>query len=109
MARKKRRSLLGPRRPRKRQPELDEDTPKLPKKEELANWKKGAVVEIYTWVPFRDKKGHDYFDPNVYLARCTTGGNKPTLEVVDEETGERHDKFPRLLFPGDYSILRLVM
>lgn len=68
--------------------------------EKLAYWNKGALVEITLF----DVPGREH-DPNIYWARCLTGGTFPELEVVDDNC-EPHPEFKELLTKGQYVIWR---
>ena len=85
------------------------ETPRVKEDEsDKAYWEKGSIVEIWSWLKLKDRKG-EYSDPNLYAARCMTSGTFPMIEVIDESTGERHENFPMPLFEGQYCIWRVLV
>lgn len=83
-------------------------TKKEAKKQGLAFWDEGALVEIGLNIRRADRKG-EYSDPNTYRARCLSSGtnDRVRVEVLDSEGHPRPD-FPEALLPGEFFIWRLL-
>lgn len=83
-------------------------TKKEAKKQGLAFWDEGALVEIGINIRRVDAKG-EYSDPNRYKARCLSSGtnDRVRVEVLDSE-GHPHPDFPEALLPGEFFIWRLL-
>jgi hypothetical protein len=70
------------------------------KKQGLAWWDEGAIVEVWVHV--------EPSDPETYRARCLTSGTFPKLEILQHDVDEPHPRYPDALLKGEYGIFRVV-